>query len=86
MFAATAAGLYPRVEEAMQAMGQGFDAEYYPNQELVPLYQKRYEQYKAFGSFIEEQTTPKLPNSNREHQTSNPEPQSSDAKPQTLFA
>ena len=28
MFAATAAGLYPRVEEAMASMGRGFDAEY----------------------------------------------------------
>ena len=26
MFAATAAGIYPKVEDAMKAMGQGFDA------------------------------------------------------------
>src|SRR5690606_24123660 len=31
MFAAVAAGLYPRVEDAMNAMGQGFDAEYKPD-------------------------------------------------------
>lgn len=68
MFAATAAGIYSKVEEAMQAMGQGFDAEYFPNEELVPLYAKRYEQYKAFGSFIENQTT---------------QPQAINAKPQT---
>ena len=57
MFAATAAGLYERVEDAMQAMGQGFDAEYTPNQVLVPLYAKRYEHYKAVGRFLESRYT-----------------------------
>ena len=31
MFAATAAGIYDKVEDAMDAMGQGFDAEYFPD-------------------------------------------------------
>jgi L-ribulokinase len=56
MFAATAAGIYERVEEAMEVMGQGFDAEYSPNKELVAVYEKRYQRYKKFGSFIEQQT------------------------------
>lgn len=56
MFAATAAGLYDQVEDAMQAMGQGFDAVYQPNPERVPYYKKRYEQYKKLGGFIEAQT------------------------------
>jgi L-ribulokinase len=56
MFAATAAGLYDKVEDAMQAMGQGFDAEYHPNPENVPYYQMRYEQYSKLGNFIETQT------------------------------
>jgi L-ribulokinase len=56
MFAATAAGLYDKVEDAMHAMGQGFDAEYHPNQDHVPYYQDRYEQYKKLGAFIEAQT------------------------------
>lgn len=56
MFAATAAGLYEKVEDAMQVMGQGFDAEYYPNSDNVLYYKKRYEQYKALGAFIEAQT------------------------------
>jgi L-ribulokinase len=56
MFAATAAGLYNKVEDAMNAMGQGFDAEYQPNKKNVSYYQKRYEQYKKLGSFIETQT------------------------------
>ncbi len=53
MFAATAAGIYPKVEDAMEVMGQGFDAEYHPNPALVAVYAKRYEQYGALGEFIE---------------------------------
>ena len=56
MFAATAAGIYDRVEQAMEVMGQGFDAEYQPNKELVSIYEKRYQHYKKFGGFIEQQT------------------------------
>lgn len=53
MFAATVAGVYPRVEDAMKAMGQGFDAEYTPNPKKVSLYQKRYQKYSEAGAFIE---------------------------------
>ncbi|MDE3237182.1 MAG: ribulokinase [Bacteroidota bacterium] len=56
MFAATAAGLYAKVEDAMHAMGQGFDAEYHPNPERVPVYAKRYQQYLELGAFIESTT------------------------------
>ncbi|MGZ3879884.1 MAG: ribulokinase [Flavisolibacter sp.] len=56
MFAATVAGVYDTVEDAMQAMGQGFDAEYHPNKKNVAYYQKRYEQYKKLGNFIEGHT------------------------------
>ncbi len=56
MFAATAAGIYDKVEDAMEAMGQGFDAEYQPNKNNVGLYKKRYERYKALGKFIESET------------------------------
>jgi len=55
MFAATAAGIYANVEEAMLAMGQGFDATYHPNTEKVALYACRYQQYKALGQFTEHQ-------------------------------
>lgn len=58
MFAATAAGLYSKVEEAMQAMGSGFDATYYPDPERAAVYARRYEKYKLTGAFIEEQTMP----------------------------
>lgn len=53
MFAATAAGIYPKVEDAMTAMGQGFDAEYFPDASKAALYAKRYQQYTEAGSFIE---------------------------------
>lgn len=54
MFAATAAGIYDKVETAMQAMGQGFDAEYTPNKNNIDLYNQRFEKYKALGKFIEQ--------------------------------
>lgn len=53
MFAATAAGIYQRVEDAMKAMGQGFDTEYYPDQSLSTVYEKRYRDYKNLGNAIE---------------------------------
>jgi L-ribulokinase len=56
MFAATVAGIYEKVEDAMQAMGQGFDAEYFPDPERVPVYSKRYQRYKQLGAFIEKET------------------------------
>ena len=53
MFAATAASLYSEVEEAMNAMGQGFDAEYHPNPQNITHYKRRYERYKLLGEFLE---------------------------------
>jgi len=53
MFAATAAGIYPSVEQAMQAMGQGFDQEYKPVPARVQILQKRYQQFKELGNFVE---------------------------------
>ncbi len=53
MFAATIAGFYNKVEDAMQAMGQGFDAEYHPDENRVHIYAKRYQKYKQFGACIE---------------------------------
>ncbi len=57
MFAATAAGLYPMVEEAMEVMGQGFDAEYHPDHKKHAIHQKRYHKFKALGHFIETKMT-----------------------------
>ena len=55
MFAATAAGIYPKVEDAMNAMGQGFDAVYYPDAAKSAIYEKRYERYTTLGAFAENQ-------------------------------
>jgi len=57
MFAATAAGIYPKVEDAMNAMGQGFDASYYPDKAFTGVYAKRYEQYARLGRFLEINTS-----------------------------
>ncbi|HUQ66483.1 MAG TPA: ribulokinase [Flavitalea sp.] len=55
MFAATASGIYPVVNVAMEKMGRGFDMEYKPSPEKVKVYEKRYEQYKKLGDFTEEE-------------------------------
>ena len=52
MFAATAAGIYDKVEDAMHAMGQGFDKTYHPDPSKTEVYQKRYERYKDLGAYI----------------------------------
>jgi L-ribulokinase len=52
MFAATAAGIYPTAEEAMNTMGQGFDLEFKPITSNTGLYEKRYRKYLAFGSSL----------------------------------
>jgi len=57
MFAATAAGVYSKVEDAMAAMGQGFEAEYQPNKNKVEIYEKRYLKYQKLGECIEQQLT-----------------------------
>lgn len=55
MFAATAAGIYDKVQDAMDAMGQGFEKEYYPNKANVEIYAKRYLKYQHLGKFTEQQ-------------------------------
>ncbi len=56
MFAATAAGLYDKVEDAMAAMGRGFETEYTPDKSKAELYNKRYAKYKQFGAAVESLT------------------------------
>ncbi|MBA4257775.1 MAG: ribulokinase [Chitinophaga sp.] len=53
MFAATAAGVYTKVEDAMNQMGQGFEGSYTPNENRVHYYQKRYKKYQLAGEFTE---------------------------------
>jgi L-ribulokinase len=59
MFAAVVAGIYPTVEEAMAAMGRGFDVIYEPNDALRDIYQQRYNQYSSLGKFVAGQVAEK---------------------------
>ncbi len=53
MFAAVAAGIYAKIEDAQQAMGQGFAKEYKPNHETHLAYLALYEKYRKLGNFTE---------------------------------
>lgn len=55
MCAATAAGIYSKIEDAMEAMGSGFDTIYQPNKKKVAFFKKRYKKYKKLGAFVEKQ-------------------------------
>lgn len=61
MFAAVAAGIYPAVEAAMQAMGQGFSHTWHPRPALADYYAQRYKRYQWLG----QQTTPPKRSGNR---------------------
>lgn len=53
MFAATAAGVYSKVEDAITAMNSGFAKEYYPNAANAKAYQAIYDNYLKVGKFTE---------------------------------
>ena len=53
MFAATAGGIYHKVEDAMAGMGQGFDNAYHPDRSKTAIYAIRYQKYIEAGSFLE---------------------------------
>lgn len=53
MFAATAAGVYAKVEDAIEAMNSGFSKEYIPNAANKEVYDKLYAKYTALGAFTE---------------------------------
>ena len=55
MFAAVAAGVYPKIEDAQKAMGLGFAKEYLPNAENHALYLALYEKYRKLGNFTEKE-------------------------------
>lgn len=54
MFAATAAGVYPDIFAAKEAMNSGFTHEYQPIEANVAAYSEIYEKYLALGKFTEE--------------------------------
>jgi len=53
MFAATAAGVFPKVEDAVESMGAGFEKTYEPNPEMVNHYRKKYESYRSLANTVE---------------------------------
>ncbi len=53
MFAATVAGIYPKVKVAMEKMGQGFEKEYVPNVHNREHYVQRYQMYLDLCDKIE---------------------------------
>ncbi|MDR1737264.1 MAG: ribulokinase [Candidatus Symbiothrix sp.] len=55
MFAAVVAGVYPKVEDAQAAMGQGFMKTYTPNDENHSKYLKLYAGYQKLGNMTEHQ-------------------------------
>ena len=55
-FAATIAGEYANVQEAVKQLGQGFQEEYHPDMKKHELYNVRYERYKKLCHFIENET------------------------------
>jgi len=53
MFAATAAGIYTKVEEAQRAMNSGFAKTYHPRKEMARAYDKEYRRYLELGRYCE---------------------------------
>lgn len=53
MFGATAAGIFSRVEEAVEAMGAGFEKTYEPNPSMVDHYHKKYDRYRSLAQTTE---------------------------------
>ena len=53
MFAAVAAGIYPKVEDAQNAMGQGFASVYQPDKTTHQQYMELYRKYLEIGKFTE---------------------------------
>lgn len=53
MAASVVAGIHKSIPEAQEAMGGGFEKEYFPDKERAAVYNKLYEKYKRFGKFVE---------------------------------
>ena len=56
IYAAVAAGLYPNVIEASKNMGSDFEAEYFPQPQIVSIYNPLMEEYSKLCNFIEDNT------------------------------
>ncbi|MEX2370951.1 MAG: FGGY-family carbohydrate kinase, partial [Bacteroidales bacterium] len=54
MAASVVAGVHHDIPSAQKAMGGGFEKTYYPDKKRAVVYDKLYEAYKQFGTFVEE--------------------------------
>lgn len=68
MFGATAAGLFPTINEAMNSMGGGFEKIYQPDKRRAGIYKKLYQRYQLFGDAIEARTQEKRTNNRHNHE------------------
>jgi L-ribulokinase len=55
MFAATVAGIYPSVGDAMKAMGSGTEREYRPDPARAVQYELLYKRYSQLAEFVEDE-------------------------------
>ena len=56
IFAAVVGGVYASVGEAQENMASPVEAIYYPQDEMVEVYNTLYKKYQSVGAFIEEQS------------------------------
>jgi L-ribulokinase len=56
MCAAAVAGIYPGIDEAKTAMGNGFEKEYLPGPESADTYNTLFNRYSRLAQFVEEET------------------------------
>lgn len=56
MCAAAVAGIYPGIDEAKTAMGNGFEKEYLPVPGSVGIYNTLFDRYSRLARFVEEET------------------------------
>ena len=57
MAAATVSGVYTAVEDAQNAMGNGFEKEYFPDPSNAKKYNVLYKKYSKLGEFVENEFT-----------------------------
>lgn len=53
IFASVVAGVYDCVQDAQDALGQGYICEYYPNEVNRKVYENLYQKYRYIGRFSE---------------------------------
>ncbi len=57
MAAAAVAGIYPDIETAQDAMGNGFETEYFPVPANAEKYKRLYQSYSKLGAIVEKELT-----------------------------